>query len=80
MRFLGQKAQGSAAERRYSLVGNAQSNNWGKMQPKSAEKRCLFRAEVLQEIAEYAGKVTNDRLKTGDGRGGDGHPRLSRLR
>ena len=47
-------------------MGNVQSNNWGKMQPKSAEKRCLFRAGVLQEIAEYAGKATNDGLKTVD--------------
>ena len=52
--------------RHYSLVGIVQSNNRGKMQPKSAEKRCLFRAEVLQEIAEYAGNATNDGLKTVD--------------
>ena len=36
------------------------------MQPKSAEKRCLFRAEMLQEIAEYAGNATNNGLKTVD--------------
>ena len=64
MRFLGQKVQESAAERHYSLVGNVQSDNRGRMQLKSAEKRCLFRAEVLQEIAEYAGNVTNGGLKT----------------
>ena len=64
MRFLGQKAQELAAERHYSLVANVQANKCGSTQPKSAEKRCLFRAEVLQEIAEYAGNVTNDRLKT----------------
>ena len=33
------------------------------MQPKSLEKRCLFRAEVLQDIAESAG---NNGLKTVD--------------
>ena len=26
----------------------------------------MFRAEMLQEIAEYAGKATNDGLKTAD--------------
>ena len=66
MRFLGQKAQESAAERHYSLVGNVQFDHRGRMQPKSAEKRCLFKAEVLQEIAEYAGNTTNDGLKTVD--------------
>ena len=66
MRFLGQKAQESAAERHYSLVGEVQSDNRGRMQPKSAEKRCLFKAEVLQEIAEYAGNATNNGLKTVD--------------
>ena len=66
MRFLGQKAQELTAERHYSLVDNVQSNNWGRMQPKSAEKRCLFKAGMLQEIAEYAGNATNDRLKTVD--------------
>ena len=64
MRFLGQKAQELTAERHYSLVDNVQSNNWGRMQPKSAEKRCLFRMEMLREIAGYAGNVTNDGLKT----------------
>ena len=63
MRFLAQKAQESAAERHYSLVANIQSKNKGKMQPKSLEKRCLFRAEVLQDIAESAG---NDGLRTVD--------------
>ena len=66
MRFLGQKAQESAAERHYSLVGEVQSDNRGRMQPKSAEKRCLFKAEVLQEIAEYAGNATDNGLKTVD--------------
>ena len=47
-------------------MGNIQSDNRGRMQPKSAEKRNLFRAEVLQEIAEYTGNVTNDGLKTVD--------------
>ena len=37
MRFLGQKAQDSVAEQDYSLVGSVQSNNRGRMQPKSAE-------------------------------------------
>ena len=36
------------------------------MQPMSADKRYLFRPEVLQEIAEYAGNATNDWLKTVD--------------
>ena len=36
------------------------------MQSKSAEKRCLFKADVLQEIAEYAGNATNNGLKTVD--------------
>ena len=47
-------------------MDNVQSENQGRMQPKSAEKRCLFRAEVLKEIAEYAGNATNNRLKTVD--------------
>ena len=36
------------------------------MQPMSADKRYLFRPEVLQVIAEYAGNATNDWLKTVD--------------
>ena len=32
----------------------------------TAERRCLFRAEVLQEIADNAARVTNDGLKTVD--------------
>ena len=63
MKFLAQKAQESAAERHFSLVANVQSKSKGQMQPKSLEKRCLFRAEVLQDIAESAG---NDGLKTVD--------------
>ena len=47
-------------------MDNVQSNNRGRMQPKSAEKRYLFKAEVLQKIAEYAGNTTNDGLKTVD--------------
>ena len=35
------------------------------MQPKSVEKRCLFRAELLKEIAECANGV-NHGLKTAD--------------
>ena len=66
MRFLVQKAQESAAERHYSLVGEVQSDSRGRMQPKPAEKRCLFKAEVLQEIAEYAGNASNGGLKTVD--------------
>ena len=57
MKFLGQKAQKSTVKRRcytYSLVGNVQSQNRGRMQPKSAEMRCLFRSEVLQDIVESA--------------------------
>ena len=34
------------------------------MNPKSAERECLFRVEVFQEIAEYAGNTTNEGLKT----------------
>ena len=48
------------------MVGNVQSDRRGSMQPKSAERRCLFRAEVLQEIADNAARVTNDGLKTVD--------------
>ena len=66
MRFLRQKAQELVAEQHYSLVGNDQSDNRGRMQPKSAEKCCLFKAEVLQEIAEYTGNTTNGELKTVD--------------
>jgi len=63
MRFLSQKAQESAAERHYSVVDNIQSKNRGRMQPKSVEKRCLFRSEVMQEIAEWANGV-NQGLQT----------------
>ena len=42
------------------------SNNRGRMQPKLAERPCLFRAEMLQEIVESAGKATNGGLKTVD--------------
>ena len=66
MRFLAQKAQESAAERHFSLVDNIQSKNRGKIQPESLEKRCLFRAEVLQEIAETAGNAGNHSLQTVD--------------
>ena len=38
----------------------------GELQPKTAERRCLFQAEVLQEIAESAGKANNGKLKTVD--------------
>ena len=31
---------------------------------KTNKKRCLFRAEVLQDIAESVGKATNHGLKT----------------
>ena len=65
MKFLGQKAQESAAERHYSLVDYVQSKDRGRMQPKSVERRCLFRAELLQEIAESASKA-NHGLKTVD--------------
>ena len=41
-------------------MGNVQSDNRGRMQPASAEKRYLFRAEVFQVIAEYVGNTTND--------------------
>ena len=57
------RAQG--AGRHYSLVDYVQSKDRGRMQPKSVERRCLFRAELLQEIAESAGKA-NHRLKTVD--------------
>ena len=52
-------------------MGNVQSNNWGSMQPESLKKRCLFRVEVLQDIAESAGSV-NHGLQTVDEVGGDG--------
>ena len=65
IRFLAQKAQELAAERHYSLVSNIQSNNRGSIQPESLEKRCLFRAEVLQGIAESADSV-NHGLQTVD--------------
>ena len=65
MKFLGQKAQELAAERHYSLVDYVQSKDPGSMQPQYVETRCLFRAELLQEIAESAGKV-NHGLKTVD--------------
>ena len=65
MQFLAQKAQESAAERYYSLVSNVQSNNRGSMQPESAEKRCLMRSEILQDIAESADDI-NHGLQTVD--------------
>ena len=37
----------------------------GSMRPKSMKKRCLFRTELLQEIAECA-KSVNDGLQTVD--------------
>ena len=66
MRILAQKAQESAAERYFSLTNNVQSKNRGSIQPGSLEKRCLFCSEVLQEIAECAGKATNHGLETVD--------------
>ena len=42
MKFLGQKAQESAAEQYYSLVEYVQNKDQGSMQPQSVEKRCLF--------------------------------------
>ena len=36
------------------------------MQPKSAERRCLFRVEVLQKITESVVKATNNGLKPVD--------------
>ena len=49
-----------------ALLGNIQSKTKGKMRPKSVEKRCLFRAELLQEIAENAANIANHGLKTVD--------------
>ena len=68
MRILAQKAQESAAERHFSLTDNVQSKNRGSMAPESLEKRCLFRSEVLQEIAECAGQAqaSNHGLQTVD--------------
>ena len=66
MKFLAQKAQELAAERHYSLVANVQTKNKGPLQPKSMEKRCLFRAEVHQDIAECAGNMGNNGLMTVD--------------
>ena len=65
MRFLAQKSQEAAAERHYSFPDIIQSKNRGEMQPKSVEKRCLFRSEVMQEIAEWANGV-NQGLQTVD--------------
>ena len=59
MRFLGQKAQESAAERHYSLLDNIQSKNQGSVRRKSAEKLCLFWTELFQEIAECANSVSH---------------------
>ena len=63
-------AQESAAERHYSLVSNIQSNNRGRIQPESLEKRCLFRAKVLQDIVDSADNV-NHGLQTVDEVGGN---------
>ena len=63
MRILAQKAQESAAERHFSLTDNIQSKNRGSMQPSSLEKRCIFRSELLQEIAECA-EASNHGLMT----------------
>ena len=71
IQFLAQKAQESAAEQHYSLVSNIKSDNRGRIQPESLEKRCLFRVEVLQDIAESADSV-NHGLQTVDEVGGDG--------
>ena len=65
MRFLAQKLQESAAERHYSVVDNIQSKNRGKLRPESVKKRCLFRLELMQEIAEWANGV-NQGLQTVD--------------
>ena len=65
MRFLAQKSQESAAERHYSVVDNIQSKSRGKLRPDSVEKRCLFRSEAMQEIAEWANGV-NQGLQTVD--------------
>ena len=65
MRLLGQKGQESAAERHYSLTANVQTTNRGRLGPDSMEKRCLFRAEVLQEIA-VLGDPNNHGLQTVD--------------
>ena len=66
MRILAQKAQESAAERHFSLTDNIQTKNRGSMQPGSLEKRCLFRSEGLQEIAECADEASNHGLQTVD--------------
>ena len=66
MKMLAQKAQESAAERHYSLTANIQSKNRGSMQPDSLGKRCLFRSEILQDIASFAGKENNHGLLTVD--------------
>ena len=65
MRFLAQKAQELAAERYYSVVINVQSNKRGSMWPGFAEKRCLMRSEILQDIAESADSI-NHGLQTVD--------------
>ena len=65
MRLLAQKGQESAAERHYSFVANTQSKNRENMKPESMEKRCLFRLEVLQEIAVFS-NADNHGLQTVD--------------
>ena len=49
-------------------AGRAESKELKRMGPESLEKRCLFRSEVLQEIAECAGQAqaSNHGLQTVD--------------
>ena len=63
--FLAQKGQESATERHYSGTANVQTKNRGSMKPRSMESRCLFRGEVLQEIAAL-GNANNHGLQTVD--------------
>ena len=73
MKFLGQKAQESAAERYYSLVDNVQSKKKGSMRPKYVEKRCLFLTELLQDrVCEQCQQRFADRRRGGDGGQGRG--------
>ena len=66
IKMLSQKAQESAAERHYSFTANIQSKNRARMNPESLEKRCLFRSEILQDIASFAGAANNYGLQTVD--------------
>ena len=60
----GSAAAEEAAVRRRSSP--ASTRRPGRRKSSPARTQCLFKAEVLQEIAEYAGNATNNGLKTVD--------------